>query len=126
MTRDFLDELDAAVDGRCSCGCNAAITDASARAYWHGGRAVTLPDVVVQIIEKVRAATVAAVRALRSVVERLAAAARRIAAALDLDDGGMFSERLVPLPRPKPRIDPGSGLSSAPLGRPAFRPARTY
>lgn len=126
---DFLDTLDAAVDGRCSCGCNTVITDASPSAWFAAESCSTrwhrtdpdLPDLMAQLA----GAVAAAIRTLRDAFEQLAAAARRIVAALD-PAGGTLRERLAAPPRPTPRIDPGSGLSAAPLGRPVFRPARTY
>ncbi len=133
MTRDFLDELDAAVDGRCSCGCAAVITAASPSAWfasetcaarWHRG-----PDrwdeLRLRLIEKWRAFVAEIGRLLQNALAELIAAAKRIVEAFVPLDMALPPPAL-PRPRPPARIDPGGGISAVPRGRPVFRPARTY
>ncbi len=74
---------------------------------------------------RLRAVLEEVVRVIRAALEPLLAAARRLAAAIVPDIAALLGHPRPPV-RPPARIDPSGGISAAPRGRPAFRPARTY
>lgn len=78
------------------------------------------------LIEKWQAIVAEIGQLIRTTFEELVAAARRVIEAFVPLDEGLLLSRPLPRPRPPTQINPGGGITAVPLGRPAFRPPRTY
>ncbi len=121
MTRQLLDQIDAAVQGQCACGCGALITVASPSAYfasylcsvrWHHARypqpvdhrlATVRPDVVqgwIAAAERVSSALAEMLRLLTEAFAPVAEAFNHLHIHLWRDDSDLCS------PEPAPRHGP--------------------
>lgn len=124
VTRDFVDVLDDTLDRRCTCGCGVQVDAGSPSAWfaselcsrrWHGRRQAesALEDTLRRFRDVVASFARSLLKAFGGQLEVM----HHGAAALD--PAGRPA-----LPRPAARIDPCTGLSSTPLGKPLFRPSR--
>lgn len=137
MARDFIADLDAAVEGRCSCGCGAPITVASPSAWfaselcagrWHqhaGAGRQELIELLRRAGGILRAAFEDLVTFAVDLFTGCVDAIRAAAEALDpYRDVLVDFKEPPPLPRPLDQVNPAGGLNARPLGRPAWRPVR--
>jgi hypothetical protein len=140
VTRDFIAELDAAVAGLCACGCNVAIDAASPSAWfaseacsarWHVRRDPTaaqplhrLGEMLREVFAELAGAVAELTGAVAAFFKQLAEDFRSFVAAVEPYRDGLPGDGHAPQRRlrPRARIDPCTGFSARPLGRPTFRP----